>query len=193
MAERNEKKNKNESEINSLKRSLDKKENINERISFQEIGVRIIKFFSLTQPEKEIKEYEAKNGSPSNINVIIKHMKNNLGYYFGYMKKNNVDLTYVLKEISKENNNYNDLIYDKEINFNKFIELMNARDKNLGGKIKFIFNNSKYIYDYVFIKDNKIKEKEIYEEFEKKNKELGKKEGESKKKEEECKMNDECF
>ena len=109
------------------------------------------------------------------------------------MKKNNADLTYVLKEIREEKKSYNKLVHDKERSLKKYIELMNARDKNLGGKINFIFNNSKYLYDYVFTKDNKIKEKEIYEEFEQKNKELGKREEESKKNNEESQINDEDF
>ena len=78
LVESNEKSNKQISEINSLKTSLDKKEEIIERISYREIGARIIKFFSLSQPEKIIKQYEENDVSPTNIKVIIKYMKNNL-------------------------------------------------------------------------------------------------------------------
>ena len=47
LLESNEKSNKQISEIKSLKDDLEKKEDIIERISYREIGSRIIKFFSL--------------------------------------------------------------------------------------------------------------------------------------------------
>ena len=48
---------------------------------------------------------------------------------------------------------------------------MNER-RNLEKKINFIFNDLKYLKDFVFKKNNKISEKEIFEELEKKDKEF---------------------
>ncbi len=62
---------------------------------------------------------------------------------------------------------------------------MNEIEKGLGEKINFIFNNSKFIFDYVFEKEKAIKEEDITEEFILKNENL--------KKEEESKENAEHF
>ena len=115
-------------------------------------------------------------------------MKNNLGDYLKYMKKNNVDLSYVLKEIKKikeEKKSYNYLVHCREKTLKKYIDLMNEIEKGLGEKINFIFNNSKFIFDYVFEKEKVIKEEDITEEFILKNENL--------KKEEESKENAEHF
>ena len=109
-------------------------------------------------------------------------MKANLSYYCQYMKLNGVDLTYVLNEIKGEKKNYDKLVYQKERTLEKYIELINANDKTLGGKINFIFKNSKYINDYVFKQDNKITEKVIFEEFKEKDEEFRKIIEDSKKK-----------
>ena len=65
--ERNTIINKKQEEINSLKIDNQKKEEIIERISYREIGSRIIRFFSLSQSEEKIKENMEKEISPTNI------------------------------------------------------------------------------------------------------------------------------
>ena len=97
------------------------------------------------------------------------------------MRLNGADLTYVLNEIKGEKKNYNKLVHGKERTLEKYIELMSAKDKTLGGKIDFIFKNSKYINDYVFKQDKKITEKIIFEEFKEKDEEFRKKIEDSKK------------
>ena len=57
-------------------------------------------FFSLSKEIRE--EYEKKNISVINIKVITEYMKNNLGHYFKNIKKNNADLSDLLKEIKEE-------------------------------------------------------------------------------------------
>ena len=188
LAKSNKKNNKQISEISSLKSNLVKKEGIIERISYREIGSRIIHFFLLSISKHTREEYEKNNISLTNIKVITEYMKNNLGDYFKYMKKNNVDLSYVLKEIKEikeENKNYNYFVHCREKTLKKYIDLMNEIEKGLGEKINFIFNNSKFIFDYVFEKEKAIKEEDITEEFILKNENL--------KKEEESKENAEHF
>jgi len=155
LAKSNKKNNKQISEISSLKSSLVKKEGIIERISYREVGSRIIHFFSLSIPKHIREEYEKSNISLTNIKIITEYMKINLGDYFKYMKKNNVDLSYVLKEIKKikeEKKSYNYLVHCREKTLKKYIDLMNEIEKGLGEKINFIFNNSKFIFDYVLEK-----------------------------------------
>ena len=81
---------------------------------------------------------------------------------------------------------YDDLVHDKDKDLNKYIELMNKRDNRLGPKINFIFNNSELIYEYVFKKNNKINENQIFEEFKKKDNEYKKQKEELKKTKEDC-------
>ena len=182
QVESNTRSNQQTSEIESLKTNLRKKEDIIERISYREIGSRIISFFSLSQSEEKKKQLVEKKISPKNISIIMDYMKANLSYYCQYMKLNGVDLTYVLNEIKGEKKNYDKLVYQKERTLEKYIELINANDKTLGGKINFIFKNSKYINDYVFKQDNKITEKVIFEEFKEKDEEFRKIIEDSKKK-----------
>ena len=59
---------------------------------------------------------------------------------------------------------------------------MNERKKEFGEKISFIFNDSKYLKDFVFKKHKKLSEKDIFEEFKKKDEELKKRKEKSKKK-----------
>ena len=184
LTKSNEKKNKQISEISSLKKDIEKKEDIIERISYREVGSRIIQFFSLSLSKQIREEYEKNNISVRNIKLITEYMKNNLGHYFKYMKKNNADLSHVLKEIKEEKKNYNYVVHGRKKTLKKYIELMNAREKNLGEKINFIFNNSEFIFDYVFGKEKAINEDDITQEFVLKNENLKKKEEESKKKEE---------
>ena len=188
LAKSNKKNNKQISEISSLQSSLLKKEGIIERNSYREVISRIIHFFSLSIPKHIREEYEKSNISLTNIKIIIEYMKNNLGDYFKYMKKNNVDLSYVLKEIKEikeEKKSYNYLVHCREKTLKNYIDLMNEIEKGLGERINFIFNNSKFIFDYVFEKEKAIKEEDITEEFILKNENL--------KKEEESKENAEHF
>ena len=40
--------------------------------------------------------------SPTNISVIIAYLKDNLSNYYEFMKKEGIDLLYILKEIKSE-------------------------------------------------------------------------------------------
>ena len=113
-------------------------------------------------------------------------MLTNFRYYFNYMKKNNADLSYVLREIKKEKKGYDKLVHKKEKFLNKYIELMNERDKNLGEKINFIFQNSSFLYEYVFKKNLKINEEAIRGEFQIKNDYYKQKEEEQRKNDNDC-------
>ena len=117
LAKSNEKYNKKISEISSL---------------YRKVGSRIIHFFSLSLSKKIREEYEKKNISPTNIKVITEYMKNNLRHYFKYMKKNNADLSYVLKETKEEKKSYNYVVHGREKILKKYIKLVNEREKNLG-------------------------------------------------------------
>ena len=72
---------------------------------------------------------------------------------------------------------------------------MNQKNKKLGESIEFIFSNSNIMVDYVFKKDNKIKDNEIFEEFKKKDEQFKKEKDEQSKKEkdEEFKKKNEGF
>ena len=177
----NEEKNKQEFANQLLEIELKKKENIIERISYREVGSRIIHFFSLSQPEDKIKECEDKNISPRNINTIIAYIKKYRSNYFNYLRSLGADLTFTLREIKDEKKSYDSLVHDNKKELKKYIELLNERSKDLGNQISIIFNNSKLMEDYVFDNNNKIKEIEIYEEFQQKEEEF-KKMNEGKKK-----------
>ena len=86
LVESNEKSNKQANEIKSLKDDLEKKEDIIDRISYREIGSRIIQFFYLCQPKEKIEYYEKNNISKRNINIIIQYIKTNLSFYYQYMR-----------------------------------------------------------------------------------------------------------
>lgn len=174
IVERNTKINEQENNINSLKEKLGNSEIIIEKISYREIGSKIIGFFSLSLPEDKIKEYESKKISPRNINIITEHFKTNLTSYYNFLKSHGTDLKNVLNEIKTDKKSYDSLVHDREKNFERYIELMNKKDKQFGDKIKLIFNNSKLIFDYVFNKDSKINADEIRDEFSKKNEEFKK-------------------
>ena len=76
------------------------------------------------------------------------------------MRDNKIDLTHILKEIKKEKRGYDELVHNKERSLEKYIELMKEREKELEEKIKFIFNDSKYLMDFVFKKIiKKVKKK----------------------------------
>ena len=175
QAESNEKKNKQASEITSLKNDVEKNKEIIERISYREIGSKIIQFFSLSQSENKRKEYMQNHISPTNISVIIAYLKDNLSNYYEFMKKEGIDLSHILKEIKIEKKSYDSFVHDRQRELKTYIELMNKRNKSLGEKITFIFNNSKLMHDYVFKNDNQIKEKEIFDEFKQKEEDLKKK------------------
>ena len=172
--ENNEKINKQKIEIKSIEEKLGKTENIIEKISYIEIGSKIIKFFSFSMPEDKIKEHLERNVSPTNIDIIIDYFKNNLSDYYNYLKSNNTDLKYVLKEIKIEKKDNDKLVHDREINLDTYIKLMSEKDKQLGDQIKFIFTNSNLLLDYVFNKNNQIKDKAIRDEFRQKNEEFKK-------------------
>ena len=122
--------------------------------------------------------------SPTNISVIIAYLKDNLSNYYEFMKKEGIDLSHILKEIKIEKKSYDSFVHDRQRELKTYIELMNKRNKSLGEKITFIFNNSKLMHDYVFKNDNQIKEKEIFDEFKQKEEYLKKKNEKSTKKEE---------
>lgn len=172
--ENNEKINKQKIGIKSIEEKLGKTENIIEKISYIEIGSKIIKFFSFSMPEDKIKEHLERNVSPTNIDIIIDYFKNNLSDYYNYLKSNNTDLKYVLKEIKIEKKDNDKLVHDREINLDTYIKLMSEKDKQLGDQIKFIFTNSNLLLDYVFNKNNQIKDKAIRDEFRQKNEEFKK-------------------
>ena len=190
--ERNTIINKNQEEINSLKIDNQKKEEIIERISYREIGSRIIRFFSLSQSEEKIKEYMEKEISPTNINIIINYIKDNLSNYNKYLKDNQIDLRYILNEIKSEKKGYNSLVHDTKKFKEKYLELMKKKDKNLATKIDFIITHSKLMNRYVFEKDKTITDREIYQEFQDFDNEL-KKKFQGLKKEEDAKNNIEDF
>ena len=151
--------------IQSLNKNKGEKEEIIERISYREIGSRIIKFFSLSQSEEKLMEYKQKEISPTNINKIINNIKENLANYNKYLKENHIDLKYVLNEIKKEKRGYDSLVHDTIKYKEKYLEIMNKNDKQLGKKIDFIISKSKLMPRYVFEKDKNISEKDIYQEF----------------------------
>ena len=178
--------------IQSLNKNTKEKEEIIERISYREIGSRIIKFFSLSQSEEKLMEYKQKEISPTNINKIINNIKENLTNYNKYLKENHIDLKYVLNEIKKEKRGYDSLVHDTIKYKEKYLEIMNKNDKQLGKKIDFIISKSKLMNRYVFEKDKNISEKDIYQEFLDIDKEL-KIKFEGVKEEEEAKNNIEGF
>ena len=174
IVERNAKINQEKQNIISLKEKLENSEIIIEKISYREIGSKIISFFSLSLPEDTIKEYESNNISPRNVNIITEHFKTNLTSYYNFLKSNGTDLKNVLKEIKTEKKSYDSLVHDREKNLERYIELMNMNDKKFGDKIKLIFNNSNLLFDYVFNKNSKINASEIRDEFKSKNEEFKK-------------------
>ena len=89
-------------EISLLKTQLQKNKETIERISYREIGTRIIKFFSLSQPENKRKECIENNVSPTNIFIINEYIKKNLSNYYYFMKEQDIDLLYILTEIKEE-------------------------------------------------------------------------------------------
>ena len=82
--EQNTKINEQKSEIILLNQNKKKKEEIIERISYREIGSRIIQFFSLSQSEEKLKQYKEKEISPKNINKITNNIKDYLSHYYKY-------------------------------------------------------------------------------------------------------------
>lgn len=174
IVERNAKINQQELKINSLKENLGNSEIIIEKISYREIGSKIISFFSLSLPEDKIKEYESNNISPRNVNIITEYFKTNLTSYYNFLKSNDTDLKNVLKDIKTEKKSYDSLVHDREKNLERYIELMNMNHKKFGDKIKLIFNNSSLLFDYVFNKNSKINASEIRDEFKSKNEEFKK-------------------
>ena len=88
-------------EISLLKTQLQKNKETIERISYREIGTRIIKFFSLSQPENKRKECIENNVSPTNIFIINEYIKKNLSNYYYFMKEQDIDLLYILTEIKE--------------------------------------------------------------------------------------------
>ena len=151
--------------IENANKSLEKKEEILERITYRDVGSKIITFFSCSQPESLKKELEKKDISPRNINKISEYFESKLKNYNEYMKKNGIDLKKVLKEIKKEKKVYDNMVHGKKKNLKRYIELISVNNKDIGPKIEFIFQNSKLMMEYVFEKDNNIQESEIFNEF----------------------------
>ena len=179
-------------EILLLEKEKNKKDEIIERISYREIGSRIISFFSLAQKEEKIKEYTEKEISSTNINIITSNIKDNLSNYYKYLKDNKIDLKHVLNEIKQEKKGYDSLVHETKKYKEKYLELMNKREKQLGTKIDFIITNSKLMDRYVFEKDKKITNRDIYQEFKDFDEEL-KKRFEEEKKEEDAKNKNKDF
>jgi glutamyl/glutaminyl-tRNA synthetase len=140
----------------------------------------------MLQPETLKKEYEENDKSPRNIKLITEYIKNNLKNYYQYMMKNGTDLKYVLQEIKKEKKNHDIMVHNQEKSFEKYIKLMSQNNIDLGKKIEFIFRSSPLIMDYVFKKDNKIKESEIFNEFKEIEETIKKKNEETSKNIKEC-------
>lgn len=170
----NKKINKQNTNILSLKNKQGKSRYIPEIICYSEISLKIIKFFSLSLPEDIIKEYFKGNISPDNVNIITNYIKNYLSSYYTYMKDNNTDLIYVLNKIIIVKDGITIYSNNKERNLEKYIKHINENNNQLGEKIQFIFNNSHLLLDYVFNKNNKIKDNEIRDEFHQKNEEFKK-------------------
>ena len=182
---------KTESNIKSTKiedanKSLEKKEEILERITYRDVGSKIITFFSCSQPESLKKELEKNYISPRNINKISEYFESKLKNYNEYMKKNGIDLKKVLKEIKKEKKVYDNMVHGKKKNLKRYIELISVNNKDIGPKIEFIFQNSKLMMEYVFEKDNNIQESEIFNEFKDMDEAIKKRNEEDSKKAKEC-------
>ena len=161
----NENINKQKEEIKLLNKDNQSKEETIERISYREIGSRIIHFFSRSQSEEKIKDCLEKKISPTNVNLIIKNIKENLSNYNKYLKENHIDLKYVLDEIKGEKQDYDSLVHDTKKYKEIYFEIMNKRNKQLGEKIGFIISKSKLMDRYVFEKDQEISDSEIFQEF----------------------------
>ena len=161
----NENINKQKVEIKLLNKDNKSKKEIIERISYREIGSRIIHFFSRSQSEEKIKDCLEKKISPTNVNIIKKNIKENLSNYNKYLKENHIDLKYVLDEIKGEKQDYDSLVHDTKKYKEIYFEIMNKRNKQLGEKIGFIISKSKLMDRYVFEKDQEISDSEIFQEF----------------------------
>ena len=103
--------------------------------------------------------------SPTNVNLIIKNIKENLSNYNKYLKENHIDLKYVLDEIKDEKQDYDSLVHDTKKYKEIYFEIMNKRNKQLGEKIGFIISKSKLMDRYIFGKDQEISDSEIFQEF----------------------------
>ena len=172
--------------IEDANKSLEKKEEILERITYRDVGSKIITFFSCSQPESLKKDLEKNDISPRNINKISEYFESKLKNYNEYMKKNGIDLKKVLKEIKKEKKVYDYMVHDKKKNLKRYIELISVNNKDIGPKIEFIFQNSKLMMEYVFEKDNNIQESEILNEFKDMDEAIKKRNEEDSKKAKEC-------
>lgn len=172
--------------IEDANKSLEKKEEILERITYRDVGSKIITFFSCSQPESLKKELEKNDISPRNINKISEYFESKLKNYNEYMKKNGIDLKKVLKEIKKEKKVYDNMVHGKKKNLKRYIELISVNNKDIGPKIEFIFQNSKLMMEYVFEKDNNIQESEIFNEFKDMDEAIKKRNEEDSKKAKEC-------
>ena len=172
--------------IEDANKSLEKKEEILERITYRDVGSKIITFFSCSQPESLKKELEKNDISPRNINKISEYIESKLKNYNEYMKKNGIDLKKVLKEIKKEKKVYDNMVHGKKKNLKRYIELISVNNKDIGPKIEFIFQNSKLMMEYVFEKDNNIQESEIFNEFKDMDEAIKKRNEEDSKKAKEC-------
>ena len=172
--------------IEDANKSLEKKEEILERITYRDVGSKIITFFSCSQPESLKKELEKNDISPRNINKISEYFESKLKNYNEYMKKNGIDLKKVLKEIKNKKKVYDYMVHDKKKNLKRYIELISVNNKDIGPKIEFIFQNSKLMMEYVFEKDNNIQESEIFNEFNDMDEAIKKRNEEDSKKAKEC-------
>ena len=172
--------------IEDANKSLEKKEEILERITYRDVGSKIITFFSCSQPESLKKELEKNDISPRNINKISEYIESKLKNYNEYMKKNGIDLKKVLKEIKKQKKVDDNMVHGKKKNLKRYIELISVNNKDIGPKIEFIFQNSKLMMEYVFEKDNNIQESEIFNEFKDMDEAIKKRNEEDSKKTKEC-------
>ena len=172
--------------IEDANKSLEKKEEILERITYRDVGSKIITFFSCSQPESLKKELEKNDISPRNINKISEYIESKLKNYNEYMKKNGIDLKKVLKEIKNKKKVYDYMVHGKKKNLKRYIELISVNNKDIGPKIEFIFQNSKLMMEYVFEKDNNIQESEIFNEFKDMDEAIKKRNEEDSKKAKEC-------
>ena len=77
--------------INSLNSELSKKDEIIERISYREVGTKIIEFFSCSLSEKQKQQNQKIGISSKNIHIISNNIKENFLNYDKYMKNKKAD------------------------------------------------------------------------------------------------------
>lgn len=166
------KKNQQDQKIKELENNLAEKDDIIEKISYREVGSKIIEFYSSSLTEQQKEENEKNNISSRNVNIISNNIKSNFSNYNNYLNNKSISLRNVLKKIKKEKNDYDELVHGKPKKIEKYLEIIGQKDKEIVNKIKLLFDSSKLMNDYVFNKKSTVSGKDIYDEFVKLNKTL---------------------